>query len=619
MAQVINSRPSDKLTEGEKYTLEKLKRIVPETTYIYLQPTINGVRPDFVLIDAKLGVIVIEVKDWSDCYLETANKKEVIFQNGERSKNPIKQITRYKGIIRNNIEGINEFVDEDGDSIIPINSLIFMTNLTSEKLESLGDVFRDKEVKVYDRTMLRNLDYEVLAECLYANITAQEVDVLRGILLPEIIVPTNKKLAGNSFICIDDFHVLDKEQEDFAKRIPNGHYMVSGLPGSGKTVMLLTRAIHLALLHHDWDILIVTYTNALKNKLSKQLAKKALEMNCSKALLDNIKVCTFHSLCSEVIGQPKTPEGMDKDTYFNYYYPQKAIECLKSGKNTCQYDSILVDEYQDFHVNWFELVKAVCRTQEGTQNLFFAGDRLQRIYDVPWNSYKEIGINIQGRSKLLKKSYRTNSVHMDYALKFLSLDKSCSKEISHFYELDKLEDITSVGEYVELLEGEENIAIKKVLTELVIEKKVPLCDILIITHSQYSAKSLISDLGKEFACMCYFGKEPKESKLHFTTYYSAKGLEAKYCILHSVEKFDTSCKTERKLMYVGMTRASKRLFVHGFDTIGFFEELKHLGKDNQEINANLFVGGQAETTQLTLPIETSDKGNLSLLKRLFNK
>ena len=72
-------------------------------------------------------------------------------------------------------------------------------------------------------------------------------------------------------------------------------------------------------------------------------------------------------------------------------------------------------------------------------------------------------------------------------------------------------------------------------------------------------------------------------------------------------------------MYVGMTRASKRLFVHGFDTIGFFEELKHLGKDNQEIDANLFVGGQAETTQLTLPIETSDKGNLSLLKRLFNK
>lgn len=43
--------------------------------------------------------------------------------------------------------------------------------------------------------------------------------------------------------------------------------MVTGVPGSGKTVLLLARAIHLVREHPEWKIKILTYNRSLKQKL----------------------------------------------------------------------------------------------------------------------------------------------------------------------------------------------------------------------------------------------------------------------------------------------------------------------------------------------------------------
>ncbi len=45
-----------------------------------------------------------------------------------------------------------------------------------------------------------------------------------------------------------------QSKSSFMKRVPYGHYMVTGVPGSGKTVLLLARAIHLVREHPEWKI-----------------------------------------------------------------------------------------------------------------------------------------------------------------------------------------------------------------------------------------------------------------------------------------------------------------------------------------------------------------------------
>lgn len=53
------------LTAGERLVFDQLDRELDEPWEIYLQPHLNGMRPDFVLLNPTVGIVVIEVKDWN--------------------------------------------------------------------------------------------------------------------------------------------------------------------------------------------------------------------------------------------------------------------------------------------------------------------------------------------------------------------------------------------------------------------------------------------------------------------------------------------------------------------------------------------------------------------------
>ena len=52
------------LTSGEKMVFEFFDTHLPEHWDIYLQPHLNGLRPDIVLLSPKIGIAVFEIKDW---------------------------------------------------------------------------------------------------------------------------------------------------------------------------------------------------------------------------------------------------------------------------------------------------------------------------------------------------------------------------------------------------------------------------------------------------------------------------------------------------------------------------------------------------------------------------
>ncbi len=52
------------LTAGEWRVLEFFDRHLPVGWEIYVQPHLNGLRPDFVLLHPYAGIAVFEVKDW---------------------------------------------------------------------------------------------------------------------------------------------------------------------------------------------------------------------------------------------------------------------------------------------------------------------------------------------------------------------------------------------------------------------------------------------------------------------------------------------------------------------------------------------------------------------------
>jgi len=52
------------LTEGEYALARLLDDYLPERWRIYVQPYINDMRPDIVIVNPNIGVVVFEVKDW---------------------------------------------------------------------------------------------------------------------------------------------------------------------------------------------------------------------------------------------------------------------------------------------------------------------------------------------------------------------------------------------------------------------------------------------------------------------------------------------------------------------------------------------------------------------------
>ena len=57
---------------------------------MYIQPHLNGLRPDLVLLNPTVGIAVFEIKDWSLTTIQN------IIEANRTTQNPFNQIKRYK-------------------------------------------------------------------------------------------------------------------------------------------------------------------------------------------------------------------------------------------------------------------------------------------------------------------------------------------------------------------------------------------------------------------------------------------------------------------------------------------------------------------------------------------
>lgn len=79
-----------------------------------------------------------------------------------------------------------------------------------------------------------------------------------------------------------------------------------------------------------------------------------------------------------------------------------------SEHNHPPFDFIVVDEAQDISVSQLKFLATISSNRPNRPNgIFFAGDLGQRIFQQPF-SWKELGVDIRGRSRTLRVNYRTS-------------------------------------------------------------------------------------------------------------------------------------------------------------------------------------------------------------------
>lgn len=82
-----------------------------------------------------------------------------------------------------------------------------------------------------------------------------------------------------------------------------------------------------------------------------------------------------------------------------------ALATLFAERKTAPYDFVIVDEAQDVSVAQLRFLGAMAGSRP--DGLFFTGDLGQRIFQTPF-SWKSLGVDIRGRSRILRVNYRTS-------------------------------------------------------------------------------------------------------------------------------------------------------------------------------------------------------------------
>lgn len=603
MAQTIPTTISSKW-KGERQVFAMLKRL-PDDIIVYHEPIIDNRLPDFVVI-LRTGVLVIEVKDWKlEAILPCSNQKEVQLRTDGQIvpvKHPVRQSRDYQDRLRNRCRKHKHFanlLDASGYLKFPFGNFAILTNITREKLNTLAsseDVFPAETVATKDQLAeWLELEGEELLKVLNGyfdvfrprhNMTPNQVNVMKAIIHPEILISSELDHATEREPTVK---VLDLKQESLARDVGEGHRLVFGVAGSGKTVMLLARAKMIAHLNRSARILVLCYNVAFGAYL-----KEALKA-CPRA---SVRVMTFHAWAMR--NGVEHNEG-DDDSQIG----EKLLPKLRAGAlDSKRYDTVLVDEAQDFDSTWYPCVLAAMKDPVNC-DLLIVGDGSQGLYRRRKVSWKRLGIQASGRTQYLLQNYRNTRPIMELAALFASGSGETEEDSLSAPLVDPNQCVRLAGAKAFLLQKQskqdEVERVARAVSDLLdgrwFGESVPALrteQIAILYRMDNGLiRGLCEKLGKRRDCpVVWLTEKGKNAKgriagpgVKILTMHSAKGLQFKAVFVI----FANDCpvtfgkitvEEERCLFYVALTRAEDYLAISCSGKVGFGADIAAAGADD---------------------------------------
>lgn len=261
----------------------------------------------------------------------------------------------------------------------------------------------------------------------------------------------------------------------------------------------------------------------------------------------------------------------------------ESTKLLQSAGKRSRYKHIIVDEGQDFSDNAYRLLRALAG-EEHSDDIFIVGDSHQRIYrNHP--TLSKCGINVRGRSSILKINYRTTEEIRKYA--FGLLNGIAFDDLDEGADLgDKCQSLTHGEKPVFKNFSNANDEFDFLVNEIKQLKGngVLLTDICVVARTKKLVEDYIA-LFTKAGIKAYAIKRNKADDrsfdgLRIATMHRVKGLEFKYVfivaannrivpLISAINKTDAvseleSITSEKCLLYVAMTRAQKGVYVTSY-------------------------------------------------------
>jgi len=573
-------------TPGERAVLRQLKRCLSDDYMVWHNVPLGpkALQPDFVILSPRQGILILEVKHWRPRTLIDATRDSVVLRT-ERGQvtdsHPLRQARDYT------MELVHLMQDDpllvhgpgpfQGKLLFPYGWGAVLSGMEAKDVtdQDFRPLFPEHQV-LLKNDLDDGLDAGAFQERLWGMFTVSyphtlslpQRDRIRWHLFPEIRVQQLPLLEDGdtspALALPDLMQVMDLQQEQVARTLGEGHRVIHGAAGSGKTMILVFRAQQLAAAARaDQPILVLCFNRALAQRIEGLLRARGVD--------ERVVVRTFHSWCQDMVRayQLEAPHGCTGNAYFEALTNtvSHAIEtCMVPGG---QYTALLIDEAHDFEDSWLKM--AAQMVNPVTNALLVLYDDAQSIYQKKRRKFNfaNVGIQAVGRSSILKLNYRNTA-------EVLALAMHCAQGL--LADRPETEDAlptvmpTSAGRRgpvpVLLLAHhahEEALWISERVAQAISAGRAP-GDVAIL----FRTRDRMPDCAKLLRQRGVAVQSMAESKtmdwqsasVKLITLHSAKGLEFPLVVLVGLDampRADESLDEALRLLYVGMTRATHEL------------------------------------------------------------
>jgi hypothetical protein len=411
-----------RMTGGERRLAERLEQKLDADYLLWYDVPVGPKHshPDFVVMHPRRGILVLEVKDWKLGTIQQADKNEwVIAPDGvpKTVPNPLEQARQYAHQVVNALERDPQLVQADGryqgKLAFPWSYGVVLTNISRKQFEvaELHNAIDGHRVICQDEMLesvgaedLQSRLWDMFPHMMRGVMSLPQLDRVRWIMFPQVRVQTSGNLFDDSneqADLPDIMRVMDIQQEQLARSLGDGHRVIHGVAGSGKTMILGYRAEYLAKASTPTSkpILILCFNEPLGVKLHSVMEAKGLS--------DRVHVRHFHSWCYRQLtayGQVLPPQG---GSFYDGLVNNVISAVERSQIPSGQYQAVMIDEGHDFAPEWLKLVTQM--VDPATNSLLVLFDDAQNINDRARSkqfSFKSVGIQAQGRTTILKINYR---------------------------------------------------------------------------------------------------------------------------------------------------------------------------------------------------------------------
>ncbi|SFU70036.1 UvrD-like helicase C-terminal domain-containing protein [Polaromonas sp. YR568] len=586
-----------RMTSGERRLAERLEQKLDDDYLLWYDVPVGPKysHPDFVVIHPRRGLLVLEVKDWRLSTIQRADKQswEIIPDGIPKSViNPLEQARQYAHQVVDALQRDPQLVEQEGKYksklAFPWSYGVVFANITRKQFNDaeLGNAIEPHRVICQDE-MLESASAEELQSRLWdmfpymmgGIMSLPQLDRVRWIMFPEVRVQTSGNLFDDSDAGAempDIMRVMDLQQEQLARSLGDGHRVIHGVAGSGKTMILGYRAEYLAKAHTPTSkpILILCFNEPLGVKLHSVMNAKGLG--------GKVHVRHFHKWCrDQLVAFGQTLPGQVSSKQFVEELVQRVIASVdRKHIPGGQYQAVMIDEGHDFAPEWLKLITQM--VDPATNSLLLLFDDAQSIYDrsrTKQFSFKSVGVQAQGRTTILKVNYR-NTKQILQTANLIAADLLTAD--------DKDDDGIPLVKPISCgREGQAPIIIK--LPSLR-EEAFAIADHLANAHKEGFAWGdmavLCADTRTRDLCAQALAQrklpvenrlgpgdfDPTSNKIKVMTMKVSKGLEFPVVALPGVGNMPAAGEDEKevsRVFYVAATRATQRLIIGAGGNCGF--------------------------------------------------